>query len=259
MKNELKIFFTALMYFTRIPYPTWVGYSDENLERSTKYFPLIGLIVGTIAAIVYYISQLFLPGSISIVLSISSGILTTGAFHEDGLADVCDGFGGGWTKEKILEIMKDSRIGTYGAVGLVLVLLLKYVLSVEISQVSGLYFMSVILLGHTLSRLNATTVIMVFEYARDDAASKTKPLAKNLTLANYMVAFLIGVIPLIIISFIWSLYISFIILPLMLVMVYLGRYFKKWIGGYTGDCLGTVQQLSEILIYIYMLAIWKFI
>ena len=259
MKNELKIFFTALMFFTRIPCPLWVGYSDEKLEKSTKYFPLIGMIVGTIAAIVYYILQLFLPVSISIVLSMSAGILTTGAFHEDGLADVCDGFGGGWTREKILEIMKDSRIGTYGVVGLVLVLLSKYLLSVELSQISGLYFMSVILLGHTLSRLNATTVILVYQYARDDATSKTKPLAKELTLANYMVAFFIGIVPLIIISFIWSFYISFIILPLILLMVYLGRYFKKWIGGFTGDCLGTVQQLSEILIYVYMVSIWIFI
>ncbi len=119
--------------------------------------------------------------------------------------------------------------------------------------------MSVILLGHTLSRLNATTVILVYQYARDDGTSKTKPLAKELTLANYMVAFFIGIMPLIIISFIWSFYISFIILPLILLIVYLGYYFKKWIGGFTGDCLGTVQRLSEILIYVYMVAIWKFI
>ena len=259
MKKELKIFFTALMFFTRIPGPQWVGFSDENLEKSTKYFPLIGMIVGTIAAFVYCISQLFLPGSISIVLSLSAGILATGAFHEDGLADVCDGFGGGWSKEKILEIMKDSRIGTYGVVGLALVLLSKYVLSVELTQISGIYFISVIILGHTLSRLNATSVILVYQYTRDDSTSKTKPLAKTLTMANYLVAFFIGIVPLILISFIWSYYISIIVLPLILLTVYLGSYFKKWIGGYTGDCLGAVQQLSEILIYLYMVAIWKFI
>ena len=101
MKNELKILFTALMFFTRIPCPKWVGYSDKNLEKSTKYFPLIGAIVSVIAIAVFYISQLFLPISISVLLSMLSGILTTGAFHEDGLADVCDGFGGGWSKDKI--------------------------------------------------------------------------------------------------------------------------------------------------------------
>lgn len=259
MKNEIKIFFTALMFFTRIPCPAWVGHSPENLEKSTRYFPLIGIIVGSITALVYYLSQLILPDSISIVLSMSAGIITTGAFHEDGLADVCDGFGGGWTKEKILEIMKDSRIGTYGTVGLLLVLVSKYVLSVEMSQISMIYFINVLLLGHTLSRLNATTMILVYQYARDDATSKTKPLAKSLTLVNYIIAFSIGIIPLIIISSIWSYYIFLVLLPLILVVFLMGRYFTKWIGGFTGDCLGSVQQISEILIYIFMLGIWKFI
>ena len=259
MKNELNIFFTALMFFTRIPCPKWVGYSDKNLEKSTKYFPLIGVIVSVIAIVVFFISQLFLPISISVLLSMLSGILTTGAFHEDGLADVCDGFGGGWSKDKILEIMKDSRIGTYGVVGLVFVLLSKYMLSVELSEMSIYYFCSVILLGHTLSRLNATTMILAFGYARDDASSKTKPLAKKLTFPNYMVAFIFGVTPLIVFSILWSYYIIFVLFPLVLIMVYLGRYFKKWIGGFTGDCLGTVQQVSEIIVYVYMVALWRFI
>ena len=259
MKNELKVFFTALMFFTRIPCPGWVGHSPENLEKSTRYFPLIGIIVGSIAAMVFYISQLFLPDSISVILSMSAGIFTTGAFHEDGLADVCDGFGGGWTKEKILEIMKDSQIGTYGTVGLLIILLSKYVLSVELSQISMIYFISVLLLGHALSRLNATTMILIYQYARDDATSKSKPLAKSLTLVNYIIAFLIGIIPLVIISFIWSFYIFLVLIPLILVVFLMGRYFTKWIGGFTGDCLGSVQQISEILIYIFMVGIWKFI
>ncbi len=259
MKKELHIFFNALMFFTRIPCPNWVDFSTQYLEKSTKYFPLIGIIVGAIVAMVFYISQLFLPVSISIVLSMAAGVLTTGAFHEDGLADVCDGFGGGWTKEKILEIMKDSRIGTFGMVGLTLVLLSKYLLSIELFQFSRLYFLCTILLGHTLSRLNATSVILLFKYAREDANSKTKPLAKSMAVGHYIVAFIIGIIPLILVSVYWSYYIFFILIPLVFLMLYLGRYFNKWIGGFTGDCLGSVQQVSELLIYIYMVAIWKFI
>jgi len=259
MKKEIHIFFNALMFFTRIPCPKWVVFSTEYLEKSTKYFPLIGIFVGTITAIVFYLTQLLLPASISIVLSMVAGILTTGAFHEDGLADACDGFGGGWTKEKILEIMKDSRIGTYGMVGLTLALLSKYLLSIELSQFSGFYFVNVMLLGHTLSRLNAATVIFLFNYAREDDTSKTKPLAKNMTWANFCVAFIIGIIPLILVSIYWSYYIFLIPIPLVLLMLYLGRYFTKWIGGFTGDCLGSVQQLSELLIYIYMVVIWRFI
>ncbi len=259
MKNELKIFFTALMFFTRIPCSAWVGYTPEYLERSTRYFPLIGFIVGSISGGVFYLSQLFLPVSISLVLSMLAGILTTGAFHEDGLADVCDGFGGGWTKEKILEIMKDSRIGTYGVIGLVLILLSKYLLSLELAGISTIYLIGVIFLGHILSRLNAATVILFFEYSREDATSKVKPVAKKLRLSDYIVALAIGLIPLVGMAYYLSFLIVFIIVPLIILMIYLGRYFNKWIGGFTGDCLGTVQQLSEIVIYIFMLAIWKYI
>lgn len=259
MKKEIKVFFTALMFFTRIPCPRWVDHSAEYLEKSTKYFPLIGMLVGAIVAAVFYLSQLIFPISTSIVLSIVAGVLTTGAFHEDGLADACDGFGGGWTKEKILTIMKDSRIGAFGVIGLILSLLLKYLASVELAQLSVLYFVSVIFLAHTLSRLNATTMIFIFNYARDDATSKSKPLAKSMSWGNFVVALIIGFIPLILTAIYWSFYILLVLIPLILLVLYLGKYFKKWIGGFTGDCLGLVQQLSELLIYLFMVAVWKFI
>lgn len=259
MKKEIAYFFTSLMFFTRIPCPKWIGHSEEKLEKATKYFPLIGIIVGSISALAYYLSQLVLPSSISIILSMLTSILTTGAFHEDGLADVCDGFGGGWTKEKILEIMKDSRIGTYGVVGLVLVLLSKYILSFELLQISIGYFIGTLISSHALSRLNATNVILLFQYAREDATSKSKPLAKKLDIENYIVAVGIGIVPLIAMAVIWNYCIMLIFIPLVIIAILLGRYFTKWIGGYTGDCLGTVQQMSEIIIYIFMLVIWKYI
>ena len=126
MKNEIKIFFTALMFYSRIPCPKDIDHSPEYINKATRYFPLIGWIIGVISFVVFFLSVLLFDSSIAIILSLIAGVLTTGAFHEDGLADVVDGFGGGWTKQRILEIMKDSRVGAYGAISVALVVLLKY-------------------------------------------------------------------------------------------------------------------------------------
>ncbi|NJN26871.1 MAG: adenosylcobinamide-GDP ribazoletransferase [Cyclobacteriaceae bacterium] len=259
MKREIALFFTALMFFTRLPCPHWIGHSAAMLDKSLKYFPLIGMLVAALAMAVFYLSQYILPMPIAIILSMLTGILVTGAFHEDGLADVADGFGGGWTKEKILEIMKDSRIGTYGVVALVFALLSKFWVLLELANLSVHYFIASLILGHTLSRLNAATMIFVFEYARDDATSKTKPLAKKMQWSTYLFALATSFVPLIAMSCLWSGYLMLLPVLLVLLMLCLGRYFRKWIGGFTGDGLGTLQQLSEILIYIYLLALWKYI
>lgn len=259
MKNELKIFFTALMFFTRLPCPGWVDHAEKRLEQSTRYFPFVGWIVGAGVITSFYLSSLFLPFSISIIISMLTGILTTGAFHEDGLADVCDGFGGGWSSHKILDIMKDSRIGTYGIVGLVLVLLSKYLISIELCNISIIYFAGSLWVAHSLSRFAAVNMIASYPYARHDATSKSKPLAKKLKTNDYIVAFFFGLIPLISMAYYYGFILLIILLPVGLLVYFLGRYFNKWIGGFTGDCLGATQQLSEILIYMSMLILWKYI
>ena len=122
--SELQLFLAAVMFYTRIPVSQNVGYSEVSLQKSIRYFPLIGWIVGGLSALLFLgLSLLPLPTTVVVLLSMVASIWVTGAFHEDGFADVCDGFGGGWTKEKILAIMKDSRLGTYGAIGLFLLLL----------------------------------------------------------------------------------------------------------------------------------------
>ena len=113
MKKEVQIFLTAVMFYTRIPVPSWVNHDADYLNKATKYFPLIGWIVGIIAVLVFVGANYLFNPSIAIIISMAASVLLTGAFHEDGFADVCDGFGGGWTKEKILMIMKDSRVGAY--------------------------------------------------------------------------------------------------------------------------------------------------
>ena len=154
MKREIHLFFTALMFYTRIPCPKNIDHNPDDLNKATRYFPLIGWIVGTVSFIAYYAVSLFLETETAVILGIIAGILTTGAFHEDGFADVCDGFGGGWTKEKILLIMKDSAIGAYGAIGILLLLVLKFkVISEMIAESSMLILNSPFTIFFYLLRL----------------------------------------------------------------------------------------------------------
>lgn len=252
MKKELQIFLTAMMFFTRIPCPKWVDHSPYFLEKSAKYFSLVGCIVGAIGALVFYGTSLILPIEIAILLSIIATIYTTGAFHEDGFADVCDGFGGGWTKEKILLIMKDSRLGTYGVSGLVLILAVKF------SSLNGLPIQIIpltIIAGHSISRFIATTLIYTHPYVRDTEDSKAKPAAKSITLNMVIISGIFGILPLL---FFKTPFIFLTLIPCFLAKMYLSAKFKKWIGGQTGDCAGAVQQLTEVIFYLSVIVLWKY-
>jgi adenosylcobinamide-GDP ribazoletransferase len=268
LKKQISIFFAALMFLTRLPIPKWVQHKDSYLQKSTKYFTTVGMIIGILVAATYMGTSYIFSNTIAIVLSMLVGIFTTGAFHEDGLADVCDAFGGGWTKEKILTIMKDSRLGTYGTVGLFFVLLLKFLLLLEIAT-TGFHnhftlvvlpykftFPVIIIVAHSLSRFMPLLIIQSYPYVFQEEVSKSKPLAsQKLSTTEILFAFMISIA-------------GFIFLPItllgslffMVTITYiLGNYFKKWIDGYTGDCLGTVQQVSELLFYLFVLIINKFL
>lgn len=245
------------MFYTRIPCPRWVDHSADMLNKATKYFPLIGWVVGGFAGAVFFGAYQMLPVSIAVVLSMTASILLTGAFHEDGFADVCDGFGGGWTKEKILKIMKDSAIGAYGALGMTMMILFKFILLWEISNTKdGLTTAVIMLAAHSISRANSVFMIFTDQYARDNEDSKAKPVARQMNFGSFMMAISIGFLPLV---YFQNLYFLTAIPVLILVKLYLSSYFKKWIGGYTGDCLGAVQQVSEIILYLMVLLLWKFI
>jgi adenosylcobinamide-GDP ribazoletransferase len=248
LKQEIKIFFAALTFFTRLPSPLSSDmHSEDLLNRAAKYFPLTGWIVGGISALVLWIAGLYLPHSIGIVLSIVAGILVTGAFHEDGFADTCDGFGGGWSKERILEIMKDSRIGSYGAIGLVLILLSKYLL---ISEIPFHRLPLIIIAAHSISRLASTHCILTHEYVGNQSTSKAKPLCSKITRNEMLICALLGIAPLLFLGSYWYL---LTIVPVFITKWWMAAYFKKWIGGYTGDCLGAIQQVTEIVFYITVL------
>src|SRR5690554_1113984 len=163
--RQWRLFLLALGYFTRLPVPALEQFDPAELNDAARYFPLVGWIVGLIGAGVLMLSVQLLPLMVAIVLSMAATIWLTGAFHEDGLADAMDGLGGGWEKQQVLVIMKDSRIGSYGAIALLLALLLKF---------SSLYHIEihilpwVMLAGHTISRLAAVFVIATQNYVKEE-------------------------------------------------------------------------------------------
>ncbi len=260
MREEIRILFTAVMFYTRIPCPSWVDHDERYISRSIRYFPLIGWLVGVVVAAGFLLGDWLISPLAGTVLSLIASVLITGAFHEDGFADVCDGFGGGWTKEKILEIMKDSRVGTYGVVGLVLIFLLKISLLLQlVSLVGGFALLATFVGAHTISRFMASTVVFTHPYVRDNDNSKAKPVARQSGKFNLIPAGIFGVLPVISLSFVTQNYPMLGTIPLLyLVKMGMARYFTKWIGGYTGDCLGAVQQVTETAFYLFLLVIWKF-
>lgn len=245
VRQELEYFFGALRFFTRLPVPVWVGHSAEALNHSARYFTLVGLIVGLIGALVFALTSFFWPKTLAVLMAMAATILVTGAFHEDGWADMVDGFGGGWTRERTLEIMKDSRIGSYGAIALVLLLLAKFMALVELDM---LLVAPALIAGHALSRLCATSVMHFLEYAREEG--KAKPLATRISLGELAVAGFFGLIALLLLP---PLSVIIGVLLSVAATAYLTRKFQRRLGGYTGDCLGATQQLAEVAFYLGLL------
>ncbi|MFZ3018869.1 MAG: adenosylcobinamide-GDP ribazoletransferase [Gallionella sp.] len=256
MLQQLRLFLTAVQFFTRLPVPAWVGHSAQQLEQAARYLPLVGMLVGTIAAAVLYLAALVLPLSLAVGLSMVAGILATGAFHEDGLSDFADGFGGGHTKEKMLAIMKDSRVGAYGAIAIVLVLLLKYQALVELCGKHSLLFAAAALIAaHSVSRLMAASIMLTQRYVREDDSARAKPAAQ-LSHASFTVALLTGIaaLGLLYVAGANAATVFSAAIAALLVRAYLAWRLRRRLGGYTGDCLGAVQQLTEIAFYLGLLA-----
>jgi adenosylcobinamide-GDP ribazoletransferase len=251
LREELECFFAGLSFYTRIPTPAWVTYKPENLNKSRKYLALIGVLVGCFAALVLLLLASVLPSSVSILLSMTATVYITGAFHEDGFADSCDGFGGGWEKAQVLSIMKDSRMGSYGVVGLILLFGLKFLMLWELFQIDLTVVLVALVLAHGVSRLMASVVMQYFSYVSHIETSKSQQVA-SLRLSNKdMLLSSLPIIFILLITLDWRYCVA--LLLSLLVAVFMGQYFKKRIGGYTGDCLGAVQQVTEVGFYLIVL------
>lgn len=252
-KQEVRLFYIALRFYTRIPVPAWVGYSEDELNHASRYFPLIGILVGLVTAVSFYLLALAFHPLLALILSLVVSVFMTGAFHEDGLADFCDGFGGGMTRDKILEIMKDSRIGTYGFMGLFLVVLIR-ISALNEFDILDIPFMLVC--GHAISRFTAITFVYTHTYCRDDITAKSKPIAGSMSRYDLIIAGVFGIVPLVCFLNPW---IVLVLIPLGLCRFILGKMFVSKLGGYTGDCLGATQQIAEVVFYLSAIIILRFI
>jgi adenosylcobinamide-GDP ribazoletransferase len=250
--QQVRLFFIALQFFTRLPIPAWVGFQASWLQHASRYFPLVGCVVAAVAAAVYFAAALVLPAPVAAVLSTAASIYLTGAFHEDGFADACDGLGGGMTRERALEIMKDSRVGAYGAIGIVCMLAAK--LS-ALAMLPPRVAVGALFLAHPLSRLAAASLIWKLDYVRDEG--KAKPLAQQMSTAEFAIAALTALLPapiLLAADWIAPAAVLAALLAGLVAALWFGRKLQRRLGGYTGDCLGAVQQVAEALIYVGVLA-----
>ncbi|MDR7005930.1 adenosylcobinamide-GDP ribazoletransferase [Paraburkholderia strydomiana] len=252
---ELRYFFTALGYFTRVPVPRWVGYEPHYLNAAARYFPLVGVLVGGISALVYLAVLRVFPAGVAVLLSMASSLLITGAFHEDGLADCVDAFGGAYTRDDALRIMHDSRIGAFGAIALVVALVLKWQ---TLASLPPLRAASLMVAAHAASRACAISYLCTLDYVR--AEGKAKPVAQRLSGTALLCAAAFG-LPWLLwpdgprgwLAADWR-FAGSALAMLVALRFTMGRYFVKRIGGYTGDCLGFAQQIFELGIYLLGLA-----
>lgn len=247
-RHELNAFLGAVRFFTRIPVSTRIPHSDALLNHASRYFPAVGLLVGLISATSFLLASLLLPSSVSILIAMVTSIYLTGAFHEDGLTDMTDGLGGGWEKMRILEIMKDSRVGSYGVIAICMTLLTKFIC---LSESDAAWIPLLLIAGHAFSRYCSVLIMAGMSYVREDALSKSKPLATTLSSSSLLVASLFGIGGLCLLP--WPSALAGAAAGFT-ITIWLARKLQKWLGGYTGDCLGAAQQLSEAAFYIGALA-----
>jgi len=245
IRTELTL---AIGFLTRLRLPP-VDYSDATMARATRWYPLVGIAIGTGMGLLFWGLSFLLPQALSTLLTIAAGMLLTGALHEDGLADLADGLGGSADKTRALEIMRDSRIGTYGVLALISTLAIKAtalaLLPVPVAIVA-------LIASHGLARLSMLWLMDRLDYARtagaadftNNAPKPERPipvisLAAILALTALTVSQLTAAATL---------------LAILLLVTLVAKWLNTRLNGYTGDALGACEQLTETLIPLVFLA-----
>ncbi|UCU99965.1 adenosylcobinamide-GDP ribazoletransferase [Acidovorax radicis] len=258
--QALRHYLLAVQFFTRIPVTgrlaDWVGYSPAMLRASAAHFPGIGWLAALLSTAVYAalhwaLAPNPLAPAVAAAFCTIATVLMTGGFHEDGLADVADGLGGSSDRERALDIMKDSRIGAFGAMALVLALLSKLSLLALLGTHSLSAALAGLVGGHVLSRFWPLLIVRSLPHVGDTARSKSKPLADQISGAALVVAGFWCFMPLALVAYaLPALY--FIAASLMsgVAAAWMARWFARRLQGFTGDCLGATQQVSEIGFYL---------
>jgi adenosylcobinamide-GDP ribazoletransferase len=280
MVRFLRHYLLSLQFFTRVPVTgrlaDWVGFSPAMLRASAAHLPGVGWLVGAVVALVTWLLLALLPASpfaplVAAVLGTVVSALMTGAFHEDGLADVADGLGGTLNRERALEIMKDSRVGAFGAIAVVLALLAKVSLLALLGSLDSTVMVVALFLGHVVSRFWPLLTIRLLPHVGDVAGSKSKPLADQISLGSLWVAGLwtFGALALAMIAQKAMVFVVPSIAAPALVLwlaagvlgsglAWLGmlRWFARRLQGFTGDCLGATQQVCELAFYLGLALAW---
>lgn len=256
MNRQLALLLTAVQFLTRLPTPEIKAFESSWLARSARYFPLVGLLVGAINTAVWWLASRRFPAAVAVGLTLAVSLLVTGAFHEDGFADACDGFGGGATAERVLAIMKDSRVGAFGAIGIAMLLGLKWATLIGLSDLgAGVAVFAPLVIGaHVVSRWCAGALMWSLPYVRHGADSKSRSAAQGFTAREWWVGGLIALAAFAPIAaagarevgpIVWWALLGGTSSAAAAAWVAAG-YFRRRIGGQTGDCLGAVQQVSEL-------------
>jgi len=254
LRKELQRLVGAVIFYSRIPLPSNF-FSEEN-SNSSRYFSFVGWIVGAACAAVWMLAEMIIsnslnwqstsgsPEPVAVLLGLITGVILTGAIHEDGFVDTCDGFGHGGSKEEKLRIMKDPRIGTYGALGILLLVLLKFfsLLQIETELLPWIWIS-----GHSLSRFLAISQLAYIEYIQDSTNSKSSAMT-SISKTDLAINLIIGFLPLLVVwNHAWLGFFAAILMWWFLIV-----YFRKKLGGITGDCMGSTQQLTEVVFYIFL-------
>jgi adenosylcobinamide-GDP ribazoletransferase len=274
MSQFIRHYLLSLQFFTRIPVTgrlaDWVGFSPAMLRASAGHFPGVGVLVGALVAAFTALLLFVLPptGSTPLVaaaLGTAWGVLLTGAFHEDGLADVFDGLGGSAERERALVIMKDSRVGAFGAIAVMLALLCKVALLALLGAVSATLMVAALFVAHVLSRTWPLLTIRLLPHVGDAAGSKSKPLADQISVAALLTGFIWCFMALALVIYTQSAT-EFVVTDLtdagllqallsavvasFVAWAVMARWFWRRLQGFTGDCLGATQQVCELAFYL---------
>ena len=242
----------VILFYTRLPFFRNRILPDEYFKNIVYYWSMAGWLTASVMALVLYLSSLLFPITVSVAIALASRLLLTGAFHEDGLADFFDGFGGGLTKERILEIMKDSHMGCYGVIGLVIYYLLLFSL---LSSLPIHLACLIILVADPFCKGLASFITIRLTYARTAESSKIKVVYNKLRTKYFIFSISFALIPFIIIfGFLSPFFYLAAILP-VIVFFLLTYLMKLKIQGYTGDCAGALFLLTELSFYLSFVAL----
>lgn len=262
--HEVRLFLIALQFLTRLPVPRDLPWRDEWMHASARHFPLVGAVVGLIAVAVLGAALLVFPPTVAAGLSLAATLLATGAFHEDGLADTCDGLGGAVSRERALAIMKDSRIGSYGAVGLAVVLGLKWTTLAALAARAPAMAALATVWAHAASRGAPLLLMRVLPYAGDADHAKAKPMATRLSTAGLAAAgAVLAVVAAALGPGAGRLTGTGLDLAVLaggasavgLTAAAAAAWLRRRLGGHTGDTLGASQQVAEVAVLLVALAL----